>query len=146
MVRRAMATNLRSTLDTLASSFADAVLAAIRGANLHELLAESASAPRGRGRPRSAPAAKVPSAAARASAPARKSKGRLARRSPEQIAKTLGTILALLRGKKAGMRSEQIRAALALDVREMPRVLHEGLKTKKLKSKGHKRATQYSVA
>jgi hypothetical protein len=99
---------------------------------------------RGPGRPRGS--TKATATAARESAPARKPSGRLARRSPSEIAKTLGSIVALLKGKKAGLRSEQIRAALKLDVRELPRVLHEGLKTKKLKSKGQKRATQYSVA
>ena len=44
------------------------------------------------------------------------------------------------------MRAEQIRQVLKLDKRELPRVLAEGLKTKKLKSKGQKRATTYSVA
>jgi hypothetical protein len=46
---------------------------------------------------------------------------------------------------KTGLRSEEIRKALALDVREVPRVLKQGLSSKKLKAKGQKRATQYSV-
>jgi hypothetical protein len=79
--------------------------------------------------------------------PLRKKKGgRLARRGPEEIAGTLGTVVSLLRGKKAGLRSEEIRKALKLDVREVPRVLKEGLAKKKLKSKGQKRATTYFVA
>jgi hypothetical protein len=82
---------------------------------------------------------------ARASTPVRRPSGRLPRRSPAEIAKALGTIVALLKGKKAGLRSEQIRDALKLDKRELPRVLGEGLKTKKLKSKGQKRATVYSA-
>jgi len=44
------------------------------------------------------------------------------------------------------MRSEEIRKALKLDVREVPRVLKEGLSKKKLKSRGQKRATRYSAA
>jgi len=75
-----------------------------------------------------------------------KPSGRLARRSPEEIARTLDKIHGLLKGKKAGMRSEEIRDALKLDVREMPRVLKEGLAKKKLKSRGQKRATTYTVA
>jgi hypothetical protein len=47
------------------------------------------------------------------------------------------------RGK--GLRAEEIRKTLRLDVREVPRVLKEGLRTKKLKSKGQKRATVYSA-
>jgi Fic family protein len=58
----------------------------------------------------------------------------------------LGTIVTLLKGKKAGLRSEQIRAALKLDVREVPRVLKEGLAKKRLRSKGQKRATTYFAA
>jgi hypothetical protein len=136
--------SLRSTLDSLASSFAGAVLDAIKGASLQELLAESAGAPRrGPGRPKAS--ASAPAAAATAK-PARRAKsGRLARRSPEEIAKTLDRIHGLLKGKKAGMRSEEIRKALKLDVREVPRVLKEGLSKKKLKSRGQKRATTYTV-
>jgi len=98
------------------------------------------------GRPRGSSTTKAASTPARTSAPSGRSKGRLPRRSPADIAKALGTIVALLKGKKAGLRSEQIRDALKLDKRELPRVLGEGLKTKRLKSKGQKRATVYSAA
>jgi hypothetical protein len=136
--------SLRSTLDSLATSFAGAVLDAIKGASIQELLAESAAAPRrGPGRPRASAAAHPAAAAA---TPVRRAKaGRLARRSPEEITKTLDRIHGLLKGKKAGMRSEEIRKALKLDVREVPRVLKEGLSKKKLKSRGQKRATTYTV-
>jgi hypothetical protein len=131
--------SLRSTLDSLASSFAGAVLDAIRRASLQELLAESAGAPRrGPGRPRAVAAKAAPG-------PRSKPTGRLARRSPAEIAKTLDRIHSLLKGKKAGMRSEEIRKALKLDVREVPRVLKEGLAKKKLKSRGQKRATTYTA-
>jgi hypothetical protein len=130
--------SLRSTLDSLATSFAGAVLDAIRGASIQELLAESGGAPRrGPGRPPKAPAA---------AKPARRAKpGRLPRRSPEEITKTLDRIHGLLKSKKGGMRSEEIRKALKLDVREVPRVLKEGLAKKKLKSRGQKRATTYTA-
>ena len=130
--------SLRTTLDTLAASFASAVLDAIRGASIQELLAESGGPPRrGPGRPRGSVAK-----------PARPSKptGRLRRRSPAEIGKTLDQIHALLKGKKGGLRSEEIRKALKLDVREVPRVLKEGLAKKKLKSRGQKRATTYTAA
>jgi hypothetical protein len=88
------------------------VLLAVRRVPLEDILGETGrerrSAPRG---PQRAPAA------------ARSKGGRLARRSLEDIAKTLASIVSLLKGKKAGLRSEQIRAALKLDKREMPRVL-----------------------
>jgi anti-sigma factor ChrR (cupin superfamily) len=73
-------------------------------------------------------------------------KGRLARRTPAEIAKALEQVVALLKGSKGGLRSEQIRAQLKMDKKELPRVLKEGLAKKVLKSKGEKRSTTYSVA
>ena len=81
--------------------------------------------------------------AARAAASAGKPKGRLARRSAGDIANTLAKVVGLLKGKKSGLRAEQIRGALRLDRREMPRVLREGIAKKALRSKGAKRATTY---
>jgi len=141
---------LRNQLSALAATFADAVLAAIRGASLEELVGEAGAGPhRGPGRPRSAKAARTPAPAAPAApakrAPSRKP-GRLARRSPEDVAKTLGLVVALVKKHPKGLRSEEIRKALKLDVREVPRVLKDGLTKKALKSKGQKRATVYSAA
>ena len=135
---------LRTTLHDLASNFADAVLAAIRTASLDELVGETNGAPRrGPGRPRGN-TTKSASTAARASAPTRTpTGGRLARRSPEDIAKTLGLVVAAL--KTGPMRAEEITKSLGVDKRELPRVLAEGLKTKKLRKKGEKRATTYSA-
>ena len=134
--------SLRTNLESLASDFASAVLNAIRGASLEELLADSGSgARRGPGRPPKSSAGPAASAAPRA----RKS-GRLARRSPEQIAKALDQVVALVKGKKDGLRAEQIRDALKMQSKELPRVLQEGLAKKKLKSKGQKRATTYFSA
>ena len=53
--------------------------------------------------------------------------------------------MGLVKASKTGLRSEEIRAALELDKREMPRVLGQGLQMKKLKSKGQKRGTVYSA-
>jgi len=128
---------LRSNLQALAASFASSVLDAIRGASLEELLGEAGGGRRGPGRPRK-------SSVAPATPRARKA-GRLARRSPEQIAKALDRVIALVKTKKDGLRAEQIRAALKMQSKEMPRVLQEGLAKKKLKSKGRKRATVYSA-
>jgi hypothetical protein len=135
-----MPSRLRSNLAVLAQSFANAVLAAIRGASLEELLAESGGGVRrGPGRPRR-------SGTTSAAPSSRRSSGRLARRSPEQIAKALDQVVALVKGKKDGLRAEQIRAALKMESKEMPRVLKEGLAKKKLKARGQKRATTYSAA
>ncbi len=129
---------LRSALDSLASSFAASVLAAIRGASLEELLADPGGTPRrGPGRP---PSRSTPKAA-RVRKP-----GRLPRRSPEDITKALDQVVALVKTKKTGLRAEQIRTALKMQSKEMPRVLKEGLAKKKLKAKGQKRATVYSGA
>jgi hypothetical protein len=131
--------NLRNTLDSLASSFAASVLAAIGGASLEELLSQTSGATkRGRGRP--------PVAAREPGRKVAAKSGRLPRRSPEDIAKALDQIVGLLKTKKAGLRAEQIKAALKMQTREMPRVLKEGLAKKKLKSKGQKRATTYTAA
>ena len=146
-----MANSLKSTLDSLAQTFAANVLAAIRGASLQELLSEAgggAGAGRGR-RTRSARRAARASAGVHAAAPAvsgGRRGGRLARRSPADIAGVLGKVVTLLKGKKDGLRSEEIQRALRLDKRELPRVLKTGLGGKKLRSKGQKRATRYFAA
>jgi hypothetical protein len=132
---------LRSSLDALASSFADSVLVAIRGASLDELLSESGAHPkRGPSRPRGATksASESPSAGGRRS----KSK-RLPRRSAEEITGALEKIVALVKKTKEGLPSEQIRVALKMQSKELPRILKEGLSTKVLKAKGQKRATTY---
>src|SRR5580693_6221706 len=130
---------LRSTLHDLAHSFASSVLDAIRGASLEELLGEAGgSVRRGPGRPPKSTAGTTASETPRA-----RKAGRLARRSPEQITKALDQVVALVKGKKDGLRAEQIRAGLKMQSKEMPRVLQEGLAKKKLKTKGQKRATTY---
>jgi hypothetical protein len=132
---------LKSRISSLASSFADEVVRAIQGASLQELLGEVGGGGRAAARLRGAAPRAGVAAAPRKGAP-RKS-GRLQRRSPEEIKATLEKIHGLLKSKKDGLRAEQIRATLKLDVREMPRVLKEGLASKKLSSKGQKRATTY---
>jgi hypothetical protein len=132
--------NLRSALDDLARRFTDGVLAAVRSANMEELVAESGGA--GGGRRRAAGGGGQPD-------PLRKARtgkgGRLARRSPEDIAKAVDRVVALVKTSKNGMRSEEIRKALGLDVREVPRILKTAVASKKLKARGQKRATEYSV-
>ncbi len=136
--------NLRSALNDLASNFASAVLDAIKIASLDELASgsarDAAPARRGPGRPRGSGTSRSPGGLPR---PKRSPAGRLARRSPEQIAQAVERVVALVKKSKDGLRSEQIRAELKLDKRELPRVLGEGLAKKVLKSKGQKRATRY---
>ncbi len=121
---------LRDHLQSLASSFTEGVLAAIRAASLDDLLAESGGRRRG--------------PVAGGSVGSGRRGGRLPRRSAEDIAKTLDRVVGVVKASKGkGLRAEEIRKALHLDVREVPRVLKEGLKTKKLRAKGQKRATTY---
>lgn len=136
-----MANSLRSAINSLATSFADSVLAAIRGASLEELHADGG----GRRRSSTTRPAGARVGARRTTTP-RRTGGRLARRSAADIEKTLAQVRSLLRGKKAGLRSEQILKALHLDKRELPRVLRTGLKAKQLRSKGEKRGTTYFAA
>jgi hypothetical protein len=130
-------TTLKSRLDSLAASFASEVVRAIQGASLEEILGEVGGAKGGPGRPRRSPAVES------ASAPKVRKSGRLPRRSAEDIKGSLDRVHGLLKAAKSGLRSEEIRKALKLDKREIPRVLKEGLASKKLTSKGQKRATTY---
>jgi hypothetical protein len=126
--------NLRSRLADLASSFTDSVIDAIRGTSLEELLSESGA--RGKTRqPEAMP--RTPSRAARTAS------GRLPRRSADDIATELDKIVALVQKHKDGLRAEQIRTELEMQAKELPRVLKEGLNSKRLRSKGQKRATTY---
>lgn len=129
-----MSTNLRDQLDQLAQSFTDGVLAAVRNASLEDLLAESG----GRGRSRGEGGGGQPDPLRNGS--------RLARRTQAQIETVLAKVVAAVKATRGrGLRAEEIRKQLHLDVREVPRVLKEGLRTKRLKSAGHKRSTTYFV-
>jgi hypothetical protein len=136
--------SLRSSLNDLASTFASSILDAIRGASLQELIGKTGGgARRGPGRPPKAKATPTASTAP-ADSNGRKS-GRLKRRSPEDIAKALDQVVAHVKKHKGGLRAEEIRTNLGMESKEMPRVLKDGLAKKKLKSKGHKRATTYTA-
>jgi hypothetical protein len=128
---------LRSQLDSLAAAFASAVVEAIRGASLHELVASD-------GRP--APAARAASGPAAKSVASKTTRsGRLKRRSSEDIGQVLDQVVALVKKNKEGLRAEQIRTELDLQAKELPRVLKEGLRSKRLRKAGQKRATVYSA-
>jgi hypothetical protein len=149
-----MSNVLRNRLNELATQFATSVLSAIRGASLEELLAETSPGARltlalptsrglGGSLPRSrgvrAVAGRMPSSlGARAS-------GRLARRSPDQIAGVVDRIVGLLRQNPRGLRAEQIRARLGLLAKEMPRPLKDALAAGRLGKSGQKRSTLYFV-
>jgi hypothetical protein len=131
---------LRSTLSDLATNLASQIIDVLCGTSLEELRRERGGrSERGPGRP-----PKSAWSGASKSSSATKS-GRLHRRSTKEIAAALDEVVGLVRKHKNGLRAEEIRKALKLDVREMPRVLKEGLATKKLKAKGRKRATTYTA-
>jgi hypothetical protein len=131
---------LRSQLDSLATAFASAVVDAIRGASLQELVATD-----GRSAPTARPTASAPMAKAAAAAPRATRSGRLKRRSSEDIGKVLDDVVSLVKKNKDGLRAEQIRAELSLQAKELPRVLKEGLSSKRLRKTGQKRATVYAA-
>jgi hypothetical protein len=132
--RNAMPASLRQHMNELASAFASNVLHAIRTASLQELLAESTG-----GRHRAAPVAPA-TAAPRATG--RRSR-RLKRRSAGQIGNMIESIVALLAKHAAGLRAEQIRDALHLQSKELPRPLKEALDSGRIVKSGQKRATTY---
>ncbi len=128
---------LRSQLDSLAAAFASAVVDAIRGASLHELVASDG---------RAAPSARPAAGPAPKSIGAKTTRsGRLKRRSSEDIGQVLDQVVALVKKNKDGLRAEQIRTELSLQAKELPRVLKEGLRSKRLRKAGQKRATVYSA-
>jgi len=122
--------------------------------------AAAPAAPKKRGRPagsgkKAAPAAAPKAAAPKAAAPkaaapkaaAPKAKktatGRLARRSVEDIGGVVTSIVSLLEQHSDGLRAEQIRGALGLDAKELPRPLADGLAAGTITKTGQKRATTY---
>ena len=81
----------------------------------------------------------------RSRAPKTTRSGRLKRRSSEDIGQVLDQVVALVKKNKDGLRAEQIRTELSLQAKELPRVLKEGLSSKRLRKAGQKRATVYSA-
>jgi hypothetical protein len=146
------AMSLQSQLNQLASSFTHAVIEAIREVSLEELVAETGGL---KGMPRMPPRAAVAASRGRGRGrvprrergPTRRpSSRRLKRRSRADIQKALGDIVSLVENKPRGMRAEQIRAELGMEAKEMPRILGEGLATRRLRKRGQKRATTYYAA
>jgi hypothetical protein len=137
---------LKSSLQTLAASFAEDVIRAIQGASLQELLGEVAVIRARRNGAAGSVAVEADGDAAPAGRGSPLRKGRLKRRSAEDIATTIERIAALLKQHPAGLRAEQIRKQLDMLPKEMPRPLSEGLVSKVFRKKGQKRATVYFAA
>jgi hypothetical protein len=130
--------DLRTSIQSLAETFAAGVLQAIRSASLADILAESPAPRRGPGRP--------PSKGAPGRPPAASASKRLARRSEKDLAAVADSIVALVKKHDKGLRAEQIRAELGIAKKEWARPLEAALASKKLTKKGEKRATTYFPA
>jgi hypothetical protein len=115
---------LQSTLEDLASKFAQDIIAAMCATPLEELLGEATPA--------------------RAAAP--RKTGRLPRRSEEDIGKVVDRICGLLAKSKDGLRAEALREKLGISAKELPRPLADALNNKKIVKSGQKRATVYRLA
>ncbi|MFO0678600.1 MAG: hypothetical protein U0169_18850 [Polyangiaceae bacterium] len=139
-----MPSNLRSTLTELAASFANNVLAALRGASLEDILSETAHLP-GAGGSGRAPTSLRGRSLDGAGPTSRRAKpgGRLERRSADAIAQLVDRITDLVAKSPDGLRAEQIREALGLEAKELPRPLADALAAKKIVKQGQKRATTY---
>lgn len=134
--------NLRSTIDRLASQFAGSIIEALRGASLEELMevAGSRGAAR-RGRAAGASGGAAPEAGARG----RGRGGRLGRRTADDIAQMIDRIVEEVAKSADGLRAEQIRDALGVEAKELPRPLADAIASGRLTKSGQKRATTYKV-
>jgi hypothetical protein len=125
---------LKSTLESLASDFARTVIAALRSASIDEITGIT-----GEGRAARRPAQlDVPGAARK-----RGRDGRLGRRSTVEIGRMVEDIVTLLKKSPEGLRAEQIREALGVQAKELPRPLADGLTDGRISKSGQKRATTY---
>jgi len=122
---------LRTKIDALAASFAQEVLDALKSASFEEIASLNGTGRRGRGRP--------------AGTGRRAGGGKRIRRSMDDILSTLDDVVKVVGSAKNGLRAEEIREKLDLEAKQLPRVLKEGLSTKRLAKKGEKRATTYFV-
>ena len=137
-----MSSQLHATIQKLSTDFAAHIVQAIRSMSLDEIasLGGGGAVRRGPGRPRKHSAA--PSAPTRRASSSR----RLARRSSNELAKTVEKIVALVKANKKGINAEGIRAALKVPRKVLPRPMQMALDSKKIRKKGRKRATMYFAA
>jgi hypothetical protein len=135
--------SLKNRISALAEEFSAGVIAAIRAASLEEILSESGGGSRRAAAPSAAPSNGAAPAKRGPGRPRGKKSGRLARRSPEQIAQVVESVVGALKKNKNGMRSEQLQKLLKLDKKEISGPLNEALAGKKITKKGQRRATTY---
>jgi hypothetical protein len=114
---------LEAKVQALASQFAKDLLELFKEASIRELTS-TPHAPK-----------------AVASAPA--SNGRRARRSTDDIQSTVKSIVSVLKRNGGGMRAEQIKAAIGVETKDLPRPIAVALSEGLIRKKGEKRATTY---
>lgn len=110
---------LKTQIEQLASTFVSQVLATLRTASLDELVGVVGSG----------------------SGPS--TNGKRLRRTHEDLENVRKAIVALLKKTPKGLRAEEIRMALNLEAKKLPRPLAAALETGEIKKKGQKRATTY---
>jgi hypothetical protein len=144
--------NLKVTLEALAAEFASSIIVAIKSASLEEIMAYVGGVPTARGARNGSSVNVAGTVAAATTAGQRGEHGktrnvlarrRLARRSPEALAKATAQIVALLSKHPKGLRAEEIRKKLGISKQEIPRPLQDALAAKVIIKKGEKRATTY---
>lgn len=140
-----MSTSLRTQIEEISSQFASGILNLIRNMSIDELVGEiEGQKPRVRGAAATAAAA-VDADAPKPTKKGKRGGGRLARRSPEDIAGMVDSIVELLSKHPDGLRAEVLREKLNIDAKELPRPLAEALSAGKINKSGEKRATTYTV-
>ena len=125
--------SLKKTIESMAETFADGLLRALRDASLEDILTASEVRAAASPRANAAGASKTPRSRA----------GRRVRRSPKQIANVTASVVAALKGAKAGMSSEELQKALSVDKKTIVRPITEALAAKAIRKTGQKRATRY---
>lgn len=141
--------NVKSGIQEAANRFAAEVLGLLRGATLQEILtitgkggemgvqAEGVEVvARGPGRP--------PRAVAEKGKGRRRTAGR--KRSPEEVNKTAERIIEFLRGSKQEVGVSGISAALKLPTADLALPLQKLRTDKRIKTRGQRRSTTYSLA
>ena len=127
---------LQNQISAFAEAFAKDLLHLLSQGTLSDLMGVTSSLD---------PASSRPSAPRNASsglAP----KGPLARRSVKKIEEVADAIADLLRHAPDGLQSEEIRKALGLDPKELPRPLALLRTASRIRSQGEKRATTYFLS
>jgi hypothetical protein len=123
--------SIQQKIQDLASQFAASILESIRSTSLEELLAAAPSLTR-------EPRAQVARRGGRG--------GRLPRRTVADIEKVSANIIQLLENEPKGLRAEEIRQALQLEAKELPKPLAAALESGRVTKSGQKRATTYRLA